>query len=403
MDTLRVLVVDDETGMRLAIARVLSTFTVKPGDDDAVISFEVQTAETGEEALERIAEAVPDILLLDLKLPGISGLDVLRQVSERGLPTLTVMITAYATLETAIDATKQGAHDFLPKPFTPDELRVAVRRVVKHLVVQRQARRLAEEKRQVRFQFISVLGHELKAPLAAIEGFLQILKDGSAGSDPSVQQQIVDRALARSGGMRRLIAELLDLTRIESGKKRREFTDVDVREIAQAALDMAAPAAGARQIALALHSPDRVPAVADRGELDILFNNLVSNAVKYNRDGGRVDVTIEPTDGGLRLEVADTGIGLTSDEASRLFQEFVRIKNDNTRTIPGTGLGLSIVKKLAQLYGGDATVQSEPNVGSRFAVTLRCSAGLQTRERGARVESGIQKPGFGIQKTEDRR
>jgi signal transduction histidine kinase len=382
MDTLRVLVVDDETGMRLAIARVLNAFTVKPGDDDTTISFDVRTAETGEEALERIEEAVPDILLLDLKLPGISGLDVLRQVNERGLPTLTVMITAYATLETAIDATKQGAHDFLPKPFTPDELRVAVRRVVKHLVVQRQARRLAEEKKQVRFQFISVLGHELKAPLAAIEGFLQILKDGTAGSDPAVLQQVIDRALARSGGMRRLIAELLDLTRIESGQKRRDFTDVDVRDIAQASLDMVAAAAGERKVALALHAPDRVPVVADRGEIEILFNNLVSNAVKYNRDGGRVDVTIEPTESGLRIEVADTGIGLSPEEASRLFQEFVRIKNDKTRTIPGTGLGLSIVKKLAQLYGGDVTVQSEPNVGSRFGVALKVPAG------GARLAAG---------------
>jgi CheY-like chemotaxis protein len=104
METLRVLVVDDETGMRMAIARVLSTFTVRAGDDESAIGFEVKTAETGEEALERIAESVPDILLLDLKLPGISGLDVLRQVRDRALPTLTVMITAYATLETAIEA-----------------------------------------------------------------------------------------------------------------------------------------------------------------------------------------------------------------------------------------------------------------------------------------------------------
>ena len=380
MDTLRVLVVDDETGMRLAMERVLRTFSVRPGDDDATVSFEVQTAETGEEALERIAESAPDILLLDLKLPGISGLDVLRQVNERGLPTLTVMITAYATLETAIDATKQGAHDFLPKPFTPEELRVAMRRVVRHLVVQRQARRLAEEKRQVRFQFISVLGHELKAPLAAIEGFLQILKDGSAGTDPAVIQQIIDRALTRAGGMRRLIAELLDLTRIESGQKRREFTGLDVREVAQAALDGVAAAAAQRKIALALHAPDRVPIVADRGEIEILFNNLVSNAVKYNRDGGRVDVTIEPTGAGLRLEVCDTGIGLSPEDASRLFQEFVRIRNDKTRTIPGTGLGLSIVKKLAQLNGGDVTVQSEPNVGSRFTVTLGLKTGGMTVE-----------------------
>jgi two-component system, sensor histidine kinase and response regulator len=370
METLRVLVVDDEVGMRMAIARVLGTFSVKSADDESAIGFEVRTAETGEEALERIAESVPDILLLDLKLPGISGLDVLRQVNGRSLPTLTVMITAYATLETAIEATKQGAHDFLPKPFTPDELRVAVRRVVKHLLVQRQAKRLVEEKRQVRFQFISVLGHELKAPLAAIEGFLQILKDGSAGPDPVVIGQVVDRALTRAAGMRRLISELLDLTRIESGQKRREFADIDVRDVAQAAIDGVSQAAAARRITINLNAPARVPAVADRGEIEILFNNLVSNAVKYNRDGGRVDVGIEPTGHGLRFTVADTGIGLTKEEAARLFQEFVRIKNDKTRTIPGTGLGLSIVKKLAQLYGGDVVVSSEPNVGSTFTVTL---------------------------------
>ena len=127
----------------MAIARVLGPSRSSRASDEDAIGFEVKTAETGEEALERMAEWVPDILLLDLKLPGISGLDVLRRDAGAPLPTLTVMITAYATLETAIEATKQGAHDFLPKPFTPDELRVAVRRVVTHLLVQRQAQRLA--------------------------------------------------------------------------------------------------------------------------------------------------------------------------------------------------------------------------------------------------------------------
>mgnify|MGYP005809737207 CR=1 FL=1 len=373
-ETLRVLVVDDETGMRLAMARVLTPFTVGTAQEGGPVAFDVRTAESGEEALDLIAEAVPDILLLDLKLPGISGLDVLQRMNDRGHNTLTVMITAYATLETAIEATKQGAYDFLPKPFTPDELRAAVRRAVKHLLVQREARRLAEEKRQVRFQFTSVLAHELKAPLAAIEGYLQILKDGSAGDDPAVLRQVVERGLIRAHGMRRLIAELLDLTRIESGQKRRDLAEVDLREIARASIDTIGQAAAGRGIAISLHAHERVVVVADRGEMEILFNNLVSNAVKYNRDHGRVEVTIEPTEGGVRLEVADTGIGLTPDEASRLFQEFVRIKNEKTRTIPGTGLGLSIVKKLAQLYGGDAAVESTPDVGSTFTVVLNTPA-----------------------------
>lgn len=377
MQTLRVLVVDDELGMRLAVARVLGTFSVHLEEDlGGELHFDVQTAESGEQALELMtSEPAPDLLLLDLKMPGISGLEVLAAMNERNLRPLTVMITAYATLETAIDATKRGAHDFLPKPFTPDELRVAVRRAVKHLMVQRQAQRLGEEKRQVRFQFISVLGHELKAPLAAIEGYLQILRDGTAGQSPATIEQVVQRALVRAHGMRKLISDLLDLTRIESGQKRREFTTVDLREAARGALDAVTQAAAARAITLALHAPERVEVVADRGEIEIIFNNLVGNAVKYNRDGGRVDVTVEPGERGrVRIAVADTGIGLTREDASRLFQEFVRIKNDQTRAIPGTGLGLSIVRKLAQLYQGDATVESEPGVGSTFTVTLNTTA-----------------------------
>jgi two-component system, sensor histidine kinase and response regulator len=371
VETLRLLVVDDETGMRLAVARVLNTYTVRLGDSgEHQVNFAVETAETGEEALEKMAKSEPDLMLLDMKLPGMSGIDVLREVHERHYHTLTLMITAYATLETAIEATKRGAHDFLPKPFTPDDLRTAIRRAVRHYVIEREARRLAVEKRQVRFQFISVLGHELKAPLAAVEGFLQILRDGTAGNDPQVIARVVDRALARTEGMRKLIVDLLNLTRIESGQKRRELAPVDLREVAVSSIETVSASAAGRNIAVELHAPDTASLTADRSEIEIIFNNLVSNAVKYNRDDGRVDVTIEPLDGGWTIRVADTGIGMSEDECARLFQEFVRIKNDKTRNIAGTGLGLSIVKKLAQFYAGDATVTSEPGVGSTFTVTL---------------------------------
>jgi len=373
VEKLKVLVVDDETGMRMAVARVLTPYTVRPDEASAdTMGFEVETAESGEAALDMMAASAPDILLLDMKMGGMSGLDVLHEIHVRRIDTLTVMITAYATLETAIEATKRGAHDFLPKPFTPEDLRVAVRRVVRHLLVQREAKRLAEEKRQVRFQFISVLGHELKAPLAAVEGFLQILKDGSAGHDPAVIARVVDRALARTEGMRKLIVDLLNLTRIESGQKRRELAPADLSEAASSAIETVSAAAAARGIEVRLHAPLHAPLVADRGELDIILNNLVSNAVKYNRDGGSVDVTVDAADGGgWRVRVADTGIGLAPEDAQRLFQDFVRIRNEQTRAIPGTGLGLSIVKKLAQLYGGDATVESEPGAGSTFTVTLK--------------------------------
>lgn len=373
-ESVRVLVVDDELGIRLGVTRVLQGFTVRLAEVDGDVTFQVSQAESGEEALEKIAASCPDLLLLDHKLPGMHGLEVLDQLTRQSLDLLTIMITAYATIETAVLATKRGAYDFLAKPFSPDELKATVSKAAKQLILQREARRLAQEKRQVRFQFISVLAHELKAPLAAVEGFLDLLKNRVVEPDTPKYDEILQRSTVRLDGMRKLINDLLDLTRIESGQKRRELTRVDLREVARKAMETMAPAAADRGIAIDLHAGEPVTLLADAGELEIILNNLVSNGVKYNRDDGRVDITLARRDGRISIVVADTGIGMTPEEASQLFKEFSRIKNAKTRTILGSGLGLSIVKKLAQLYGGDALVESTPEVGSTFTVTLVDSA-----------------------------
>jgi two-component system, sensor histidine kinase and response regulator len=371
METLRVLITDDELGMRLGVARTLRDFTVRVPDVNDDVAFVVSEAETGEQALEMIAADPPDILFLDYKMPGISGLDVLDAVTGKYGDMLTIMITAYASIETAVTATKRGAYDFLAKPFTPDELKSTIRKATARLILAKQTRRLAEEKRQVRFEFIRILGHELKAPLGAVEGYLRMFKDRSLGDDAAAYDEGIDRGLIRIEGMKKLIADLLDLTQIESGRKNRRLAPLDVGEVAQSVLDSFAAAASERRIALALSAPAPVPMTADRGELEIVLGNLISNAIKYNRDGGRVEVGIERTDNRVTITVGDTGIGLTEEESKMLFGEFVRIKNEKTAHILGSGLGLSIVKKVAQLYAGDAAVASTPNTGSTFTVTLR--------------------------------
>jgi len=374
MDTLRVLIVDDEPGMQYSVARALRHFTVQLPDVEGEVCFETETASSGEEGLQKLASWSPDILLLDYKLGDMTGLDVLEHLVKHEREVLTVMITAFATLETAIRATKCGAFDFLAKPFTPDELKETIRKASQHLVIQRQARKLAAEKRRVRFEFISVLGHELKAPLAGIEGYLHLLKERTAGNELSAYDHIIERCLERAGGMRKLILDLLDMTRVESGEKKRELVSLDVREIAKGALDTVRPDAEKHNLSLHLHGDGPVPMVADRNEIEIIFNNLLSNAVKYNRAGGRVDVHLSSDEQRVTIAVSDTGIGLTPDDAGRLFRDFVRIKNDQTRHITGSGLGLSLVKKLALMYGGNATVTSKPGAGSTFTVTLQKNA-----------------------------
>ena len=135
MDMLRVLVTDDEMGMRLGVMRTLRDFTVHVPDVNVDVAFEVEQAESGEEALEKITRQPPDILLLDHKMPGISGLEVLDRLADMRIDTLTVMITAYASIETAVKATKRGAYDFLAKPFTPDELKNTIRKTAARLIL----------------------------------------------------------------------------------------------------------------------------------------------------------------------------------------------------------------------------------------------------------------------------
>ncbi len=371
MDTLRVLVTDDELGMRLGVARTLRNFTVRVPDVDTDVSFVVDEADSGEAALEKIRRAPPDILLLDHKMPGISGLEVLDQLAGMSIDMLTIMITAYASIETAVSATKRGAYDFLAKPFTPDKLKSTIRKAAARLVLAKQARKLAEEKRQIRFEFIRVLGHELKAPLNAVSGYLELLQSHSLGPEVQKYDEMVARSLDRMEGMRKLIADLLDMTQIESGRKNRQLAAVDVAEIARAALDAVRPEAARQGVTVCLQDNGPVAMTADRREMEMIFNNLLSNAVKYNRPQGRVDVRLARSAAGqLSIRVADSGIGMTAEESVQLFDEFVRIKNDKTLHILGSGLGLSIVKKIALLYDGDATVESRPDAGSTFTVVL---------------------------------
>lgn len=370
MDILRVLVTDDELGMRLGVARTLRDFTVQVPDVEESIGFAVEEADSGEAALEKIRSSQPHILFLDHKMPGMSGLDVLEATRDLQSEMLTIMITAYASIETAVQATKRGAYDFLAKPFTPDELRNTTRKAAARLALAKQARKLAEEKRQVRFQFIRVLGHELKAPLNAVEGYLRLLQEGRLDDGSPAYVEAVERSMIRIEGMRKLVTDLLDVTHIESGQRQRHLAMVDLVQMARDVLETFATETAAKRIEIAVDAEAPVRLVADRGEIEMILNNLISNAVKYNREGGRVDVRLTREADRVTIAVDDTGIGLTPEEAARLFGEFVRIRNEKTQSILGSGLGLSIIKKLAYLYGGDATVSSQSGVGSTFTVVL---------------------------------
>ena len=370
MEKLKVLVVDDEPGIRSGVTRILSHFSVGYPFMDKDITYDVSEASTGEEAIEMIGAGIPDVILLDNKLPGMDGVDVLRYINEKQLNIVVMMITSYASLELAVKATDMGAYDFVPKPFTPQELKASIENITKKIFLKRMTQKMNKEGKSIRFQFLSILSHELKAPLNAIEGYLKMMKEQEAGNDIRQYEQMIARSLERVKGMRGLIMDLLDLTRIESGKKKRELKNIGLCSLANAAIDTMRPVAIQKDLEIIVDCPKDLTYYADPEELEIIFNNLISNAIKYNVEKGKVQVDIFIENNALNISIKDSGIGISESEMANLFQEFVRIRNEQTKHITGSGLGLSIVKKITVLYNGNIDVKSRLGEGSTFTVIL---------------------------------
>ena len=228
MENLKVLIVDDEPGIRSGINRILRNFSVGYPFMDKDFYFDMLEAETGEKAIEILENEHIDIVLLDNKLPGIDGIEVLEYINKKKFDVQVMMITSYASLDLAVKATNNGAYNFMPKPFTPAEIKASMENITKHLFLKRMTRKMNTEGKQIRFQFLSVLSHELKSPLNAIEGYLKIMEDKQVGDNIEDYKTMISRSMERINGMRNLIMDLLDVTKLESGKKARELKQVVV-------------------------------------------------------------------------------------------------------------------------------------------------------------------------------
>jgi len=370
MAVLKVLVIDDEPGIRSGVTRILKDFHVTYPFMDEDYTFEVLQASTGEDGITIIETNKPDIILLDNKLPGIQGVDVLEYVRERKYDIVIAMITSYASLDVAIRATRDGATDFIPKPFTPQELKSSIENISKQLYLRKVTDKLKQDGKKIRYQFLSVLSHELKAPLNALEGYLRMMQEKQAGDRIDDYATHIDRSLQRIQGMRNLIMDLLDFTKIRLERKEEKIQEVDLAEVARNAIGTVEPYAIQMEVSVNLDVRNDSIIMADPEDMEIIFNNLISNAVKYNKFGGSAEITIDSNENEVFLIFTDTGIGISEADRENLFREFMRVKNERTKNISGSGLGLSIVRKVIELYHGTIKVDSTPDLGTVFTVRL---------------------------------
>jgi two-component system phosphate regulon sensor histidine kinase PhoR len=473
----RILVVDDEKRIRDGCQSILTAE-----------GFEVDVAENGYAGLAKIEEQHFDIILLDLMMPGLRGIDLLDHVKAKHPDTLVIVITGYATLEHAIEAMKKGAFEFISKPFSPEDLRTvtgkaieyvrtlediahersrirvlinhisdgvmatdAGKRValanpaflkslgyqgespigmpVKDLVQNERLLRMIDEALsmpaeqftelteefdqgvlaqsepavlavrcvpfrdrlhrnlgtltvmhditalkkidKLKSEFVSMVAHEIKSPMNSVLALVKVIQDGLAGDLTEKQQEILGRVSEKIKGLSDLAADLLDLSRIESGLITMEKERLSVATLLEEQVTFQQTKAESKGIHLRLEPVSELPSIlANKRAIEEVISNLLTNAIKYTPDGGDVTVSAVAEKDHVHISVKDTGFGIAQEDLGRIFERFYRVKNDQTRFISGTGLGLGIVKSIVEAHHGRVKAESALNEGSTFHVFL---------------------------------
>jgi len=483
----RILVVDDELGIREGCLRVL-----------AEEGYAIELAEDGMAGLAKVQEKPFDLILVDLMMPGIGGLDLIQRIHELDPEIILVVITGYAAIETAVEATKRGAYEYLPKPFTPEALSVLVRRGIEKRDLRLEARRLYQEREQrllelageksrlrsvigcmadgvlvtnlehqlvlwnasavrmleligtdepgkaighylrdpalvdalerimnakdegfsmisqeirtadtssvlmaqmapvrdeqgrilgavtvlrditklkeidkVKSQFVSMVAHELRAPLAAIEGWLEVVLSGEAGGSEEQNRAWLLRAKERANSLLALVQDLLEINKIEAGKVAQKMESVQLTDVLAKIIEFFRPEAERHRVSLRMKPSAAPPAVqADVRDMEKLFTNLVSNAIKYNVENGSVTIETSQDAHFVGVRIRDTGVGISSTDLPRIFDDFFRAETKKRDKVSGTGLGLTIAKKIVDSHLGRIEVESRVGQGSTFSVYL---------------------------------
>ena len=355
----QILVIDDEEVVLDSCTQVLAS-----GD------CQVTTAGNGTQGLKLLAESSPDLIFLDLKMPGLSGFEVLEKIRSQHPHMVVIVITGYATVSSAIEAMKKGAFDFLPKPFTPEELRLIVKRGLEHCRLIQQAAALRREKEMLRENFAAIVSHELKAPLGAIQQNLYALTEDLADQLSDSQKDLCGRLKTRLDDLLKLIHSWLRIIMVDVSKLKETFKPLSVADVVSKAIDTAQSQATRKAIEIQMAVREPLPRVnGDEGSLTEVLVNIIGNAVKYSFPNSKIGVRAEAQGSEVLISVTDTGVGIATADLPFLFQDFVR-GQAQPEGATGCGLGLAISRRIVEVHDGSIAVESQPGKGSTFIIRL---------------------------------
>ncbi len=376
--TVRILVVDDELGIREGCRRALTAS-----------GFDVEMAENGPAGLAKLHESHFDVLLLDAMMPGMSGLEMLQHARKIAPALICIIITGYATVELAVQAIREGAQDFIAKPFTAELLLQVINRELERLRLKREANRAAlleEQNRELErvkaemqklatmaSRFMLTMVHILRAPVAVLQNSVQLIQKGYVPAEE--QPALLERAGQRAGELLSILDDVLLLSQIKEGVSKAGMEKVSVAEMLEMVLAELKSQADERQITVLVEILDHPTITASPEHIKALWTNLLKNAIRYTNPGGQVTVklAIDELLKTLVGTVSDTGIGIAAEELPRIFEEFYRAESAKGLQETGTGLGLSIVQHIVSMYGGSIQLESVVRKGSTFRFSLPLS------------------------------
>jgi two-component system phosphate regulon sensor histidine kinase PhoR len=483
-DTTTILVADDERAIREGCHRVLTSQ-----------GYQVLSAENGQVALDTLSRNPVDILLLDLKMPVMGGEEVLGVVRREYPQIPVIIITGHGTVDTAVECMKEGAYDFVTKPFQLDPFLLIIRRAAEKRKLEKKAQLFEEESTrnlydlrieksrlrtiincmgngvmvtnrslemvlhnpalarlleisgkienpvpvteifpesplvktleritsgesgeeqaviqeisaaknvlraisapllgpdgrvmgtvtvlenvsafkqldQMKSDFINMVAHELRSPLVSMRQLNSVLTEGLAGPMEEKQKDFVSRGTKKIDALLDLIKDLLDVAKIEAGQFSQRKVPTDMGRLLEETISLIQPRAKEQGVELVLTCQELAPIHADPKSMEEIFNNLISNAVNYSPDGGRVTVSAKGLGEYIEVRVEDAGVGIAPEELPKIFDKFYRVKHPKTRKVVGTGLGLAIVKGAVEAHHGTIDVESVLNQGTTFRVLL---------------------------------
>ena len=348
----KILIIDDEEIVLKSCLRILK-------NED----YDIDTVFSGDEGLKRAGEKEYDIVITDLKMPGKSGMEVLETLTKTQPETTVIIFTGYATVENTREALKKGAFDYIPKPFTNEELKNVIHNAVKARENSAYAKLL---------DLMAIVGHELKSPISSVQTNALSLYGGYLGELDPAQQKTIESILRNCQYLEDIIRNYIDLSKMDLDNLGSFNKQVDlINDVVLKIIQIPENSKNIKQMEIATDFKVSPIINGDPNLLEIVVNNLVNNAIKYGKPSSKIEISIFEEDKNFIFSIYNEGVGISKDDIeNKLFKKFSRLKQQGTEGVKGSGLGLYICKKIIEKHNGKMWVESEVGKYVKFYFSL---------------------------------